>query len=53
MRVELGTLVSNAASRAIAERYVFVLDGIHRNAARAADGTLHDRCAYAAVPGAA
>lgn len=48
-RLELVTLESNFASRAVAERCGFALEGIHRNAVRGPDGVLHNRCMYARV----
>jgi RimJ/RimL family protein N-acetyltransferase len=52
-RLELITLEDNVASRAVAERCSFFLEGIHRNAVRGPDGVLRNRCVYASVQSAA
>jgi RimJ/RimL family protein N-acetyltransferase len=46
-RVELITDAHNTASRRVAERCGFVLEGILRHERRAPDGTLRDNCVYA------
>ena len=46
-RVELITDEENHASRRVAERCRFVLEGILRNERRAPDGTLRSTCTYA------
>ena len=53
VRVELVTLESNAASRAVAERCGFALEGIHRNVMRGPDGALKHRYVYAKFPATA
>ena len=52
-RVELITDEDNAASRRVAERCGFVLEGILRHERRAADGSLRNTCVYARLPPAA
>lgn len=52
-RVELVTDRENLASRRVAERCGFVLEGVHRHVTRAPDGTLRDHCVYARHPPAA
>lgn len=52
LRVELVTAEHNHASRAVAERCGFALEGVLRHVMRGPDGTLHNRCIYARVPGA-
>lgn len=52
-RVELVTDEANVASRRVAERSGFVLEGICRNVQRAPDGTLRASCIYARLPAAA
>lgn len=51
-RVELVTLEENLASRAVAERCGFALEGVHRNVVRGPDGELRHHCVYAKLPGA-
>jgi len=46
-RVALVTDERNAASRAVALRCGFRLEGVHRHAARSPDGRLRDTCLYA------
>ena len=46
-RVELVTDELNTASRRVAERCGFTLEGIHRQVQRAPDGTLRSNCMYA------
>lgn len=53
VRVELITDEENAASRRVAERCGFVLEGILRNERRAPDATLRNTCVYARTPIAA
>lgn len=53
VRVELITDEDNAASRRVAERCGFVLEGILRNERRAPDRTLRNTCVYARIPNAA
>lgn len=53
MRVELVTDEQNEASRRVAERCGFRLEGVLRNVARAPDGSLRSNCVYARVPVAA
>lgn len=50
-RIELITDARNLASRRVAERCGFTLEGLLRNQRRAADGSLRDTCLYARVPG--
>jgi RimJ/RimL family protein N-acetyltransferase len=52
-RLELITLEDNTASRSVAERCGFVLEGVHPNAVRGPDGVLRNRCTYASVRSAA
>lgn len=52
IRVELVTLEENAASRAVAARCGFALEGIHRNVLRGPDGNLRHRCVFARLPSA-
>ena len=47
VRVELITDEANAASRRVAERSGFVLEGILRNERRAPDASLRNTCVYA------
>ena len=49
-RVELVTDEQNLASRKVAERCGFELEGIHRNVQRAPDGSLRNSCIYARLP---
>jgi RimJ/RimL family protein N-acetyltransferase len=51
VRVELITDEENQASRRVAERCRFVLEGILRNERRAPDGTLRNTCTYARLRG--
>lgn len=51
-RVELITDAHNTASRRVAERCGFTLEGVLRHERRAADGTLRDTCIYARLAGA-
>lgn len=46
-RVELITDAANHASRRVAERCGFTLEGTLRHESRASDGTLRDTCVYA------
>jgi RimJ/RimL family protein N-acetyltransferase len=48
-RVEIGSDAQNAASRRVAEKSGFVLEGICRQARRGVDGSLRDACVYAKV----
>ena len=50
VRVELITDEENDASRRLAERCEFQLEGILRNERRAPDGTLRNTCIYARCP---
>ena len=52
-RVELVTDEANLASRRVAERSGFALEGISRNVQRAPDGSLRSNCIYARFPTAA
>jgi RimJ/RimL family protein N-acetyltransferase len=52
-RVELVTDERNAASRAVAERCGFVLEGTHRNVMHGPQGGLRHSCVYARLPDAA
>lgn len=52
-RVELITDEANRASRRVAERCGFALEGVLHHERRAADGTLRDICIYARWPTAA
>jgi RimJ/RimL family protein N-acetyltransferase len=47
VRVELVTDAENAASRRVAERCAFKLEGVLRHERRAPDGSLRDTCIYA------
>ncbi|HBL28808.1 MAG TPA: N-acetyltransferase [Acidobacteria bacterium] len=49
-RVELVTDAANDASRAVAERCGFQLEGILRNVSRGPDGSLRSHCVYARLP---
>lgn len=49
VRLELITDEANTASRRVAERCGFVLEGILRNERRAPDGSLRNTCVYARV----
>ena len=53
IRVELVTLEENAASRAVAARCGFALEGVHRNVMRGPDGNLRHRYVFARLPSAA
>ena len=48
-RVEIGSDAGNAASRRVAEKSGFVLEGVLRQARRGVDGSLRDACVYARV----
>lgn len=48
-RVEIVCDTRNQASRAVAERLGFKLEGVHRHERRAPDGALADTCFYAAT----
>ncbi|HKC17900.1 MAG TPA: GNAT family N-acetyltransferase [Steroidobacteraceae bacterium] len=50
VRVELVTDEDNRASRKVAERCQFALEGLLRHDRRAADGTLVNTCIYARLP---
>lgn len=50
-RVELVTDADNAASRAVATRCGFALEGVLRNSNRSPDGRLRHACVYARVAG--
>ena len=50
VRVELVTDEGNTASRKVAERCLFTLEGILRNERREPDGTLVNMCIYARLP---
>ncbi len=52
-RVELVTEDTNVASRSVAERCGFVLEGVLRNVLRGPDGSLRNSCIYARFPTAA
>ncbi len=52
-RVELVTDEANTASRKVAERCGFQLEGILRNMQRGPDGGLRSNCVYARLPAAA
>ena len=52
-RVELVTDEANLASRKVAERCGFELEGILRHVQRGPDGELRNSCVYARLPGAA
>ena len=47
LRVDLVADAANTASRRVAERCGFTLEGIQRQVARAPDGSLRDHCLYA------
>jgi RimJ/RimL family protein N-acetyltransferase len=49
-RVELVVEDRNTASRRVAERCGFVLEGVLRNVARGPDGSLRNSCIYARLP---
>jgi RimJ/RimL family protein N-acetyltransferase len=51
-RVELVTDEANTASRRVAERCGFALEGVLRHAQRASDGSLRNTCVYARLPSA-
>lgn len=53
VRVELITDEENVASRRVAERAGFVLEGVLRNERRAPDASLRNTCVYARLPNAA
>jgi len=53
VRVEILTDEQNAASRRVAERCGFVLEGTLRHERRAPDGSLRNLCIYARLPAAA
>ena len=53
VRVELITDEENVASRRVAERTGFLLEGILRNERRAPDASLRNTCVYARTPDAA
>ena len=48
-RIEIGSDARNLASRRVAEKCGFALEGILRNSRRANDGSLADSCMYALV----
>lgn len=48
-RVEIGCDAQNRASRRVAEKNGFALEGVLRQARRGVDGTLRDACVYARV----
>lgn len=50
-RVELITDEANTASRRVAERCGFALEGVLRQHQRASDGSLRNTCVYARLPG--
>ena len=50
-RIELVTDEQNAASRRVAERCSFQLEGVHRHTHRGADGSLRSSCVYARLRG--
>ena len=50
-RVELISDAENAASRRVAERCGFALEGLLRRERRAPDGSLRDTCVYAKLAG--
>jgi RimJ/RimL family protein N-acetyltransferase len=52
VRIEIVTDEENAASRRVAERCHFTLEGILRHERRAPDGTLRNTCLYARLPAA-
>ncbi len=49
-RVELVTEDTNVASRSVAERCGFVLEGVLHNVLRGPDGSLRNSCIYARLP---
>ena len=49
VRLEIVTDAENEASRKLAQRCGFVLEGILRNERRAPDGSLRDTCIYARI----
>lgn len=51
-RVELVTDEGNYASRRLAERCGFALEGVHRNTMQSPDGKLRNSCVYARIPAA-
>jgi len=51
VRVELVTDEANAASRKVAERCGFTLEGVLRSERRAPDQSLRNTCIYARLPG--
>ena len=53
VRVELVTDEENTASRRVAERCGFVLEGVQRHERRAPDGSLRNTCLYACLADAA
>lgn len=53
VRIELVTDEENVASRKVAERCGFVLEGVLRHERRAPDGTLRNTCMYARFPSGA
>ncbi len=53
VRAELITDEENVASRRVAERAGFVLEGVLRNERRAPDASLRNTCVYALIPNAA
>jgi RimJ/RimL family protein N-acetyltransferase len=53
VRVELVTDAANAASRHVAERSGFTLEGVLRQERRAPDGSLRDTCMYSRLRAAA
>ena len=48
-RIEIRSQPANIASRAVAERAGFTLEGIHRHAIVGVDGSLKDACIYAFI----
>jgi RimJ/RimL family protein N-acetyltransferase len=52
VRIELITDADNLASRRVAERSQFMLEGILRHERRAPDGSLRNTCVYARLPAA-
>lgn len=50
VRIELITDAENLASRRVAERSGFTLEGVLRHERRAPDGSLRDTCMYARLP---
>jgi len=49
-RIEIFSDAANAASRRVAERCGFTLEGVMRNERRSPDGSLRDNCVYARLP---